>query len=175
MTFIFFITSLISLCVASIASFISAFTKKPLLLAIFVPLITICGSAIYFSYTSVLGYSVNMDWEQLPDKFTVIYFKVEDKTSIHLWLLEKRKTRLVTVPYMETAEDAMEGERKTMGQGTPVTFGKEKISGKSGNRNRQRSPDGNGQGKKRRPSWRYKVLSKGDPIPGTALRPKEQP
>ena len=183
MTYALFLISLIGLCIASLAAFITAFRKRSWPLLIFAPLIAIAGSCIYFSYTSVLGYPVELTWEQLPARITVVFFKVEGKESISLWLIEGNTTRLVILPYIEPAENGLEGERGTMGQGTPVTF---QAMGKKG-KGQGQPGDGQGQGGEGADGadgaegigplgvgggWRYYVISKGDPIPGTALPPK---
>lgn len=178
MSYELFVLSLIGLCAASIAAFVAAFRNKSLLLAVFVPLIAICGSSIYFSYTAVLGYPVQMQWKDMPDKFTVVYFRVADKRSITLWVLDKGTTRLIELPYNKPAEDGLEGERSTMGQGTPVTFkknakGKGKGKGKGQGQGEGRPGEGEpGDGERGRHGWKYRVESKGDPIPGGALPPK---
>lgn len=184
MSYSIFILSLIGLCIAAIAAFIGAFRAKSRLLVIFVPLIGLCGSLIYFSYVSVLGFPVKMEWEQLPDKITVIYFRVDGTESITLWLFEGGTTRLIELPYIEPAENSLEGERGMMGTGVPVTFergsgqggahgkgGKGKGKGKggkggAGNGKDSGEEEGEGHG------WRYKVRSYGIPIDGGSMTPK---
>ena len=179
MTYSLFILSLLSLCAASIAAFIMAFKKRSWPLIVFVPLITLCGSFIYISYTSVLGYPVQMEWKDMPSRFTVIYFRVVEKETISLWVIDKKSTRLIELQYNTRAEDGLEGERGTMGQGTPVTFMKkgkglgqpgEGAQGALGLGNR----DGDQEGRRGQRGWKYKVESRGDPIPGNALPPKVQ-
>ena len=170
MTFTIFITSLIFLCIVALAAFIVSFSKKALWLCLIVPLISLSGSSIYFSYKSVLGFPAKLSWEELSDKFTVIYFKADGKKSITLWLLESEDSRVVTLPFQKEAENAMEGERKTMGEGTPVTFKKFKNKSNHAGNSSALMQGGTHSGEG---LWRYIVLSKGEPIPGNALRPKE--
>ena len=175
MSYALFVLSLIGLCAASIAAFVAAFKERSYLLAVFVPLIAICGSFIYFSYTSVLGYPAQMEWRELPNKITVIYFRVVEKRTITLWLIDKGSTRLVELPYNRSAENGLEGERGTMGQGTPVTFKKSGKKGRGlGQVRGQGLRDGpmSREGQQGSGGWKYRVQSRGDPIPGGALPPK---
>ena len=181
--FSLFILSLLGLCAAAIATFIITFRRHSFLLLVFVPLIAVCGSFIYFSYISVLGYPVSMKWEEMPKEITVIFFRVANNESIVLWLFDGSKTRLVELPYAKPAEDGLEAEREKMGEGTPVTF-KTKSKGK-GQKGEGEPGEGEGEGmqgdgqpgdqkeaKQGRPGWRYKVESYGDPNSGGKLPPK---
>jgi hypothetical protein len=175
MSYELFVLSLIGLCIASIAAFISAFKSRSYLLGVFVPLIALCGSFIYFSYTSVLGYPAQMEWRDLPEMISVIYFRVIGKETITLWIIDKGTTRLVRLPYSKSAENGLEGERKTMGQGIPVTFKK----GGNGKGQGEGIPGtgirGVGEGDTsgvRGHGWEYRVKSRGDPIPDGSLPPK---
>jgi len=182
--FSIFIISLLGLCAAAIATFIAAFRKHSYLLVVFVPLIAICGSLAYFSYISVLGYPVRMGWNDLPKQITIIYFHVVNKETITLWLFEKDTTRLIELPYIESAEDGLEAERQKMGQGVPVTF-KTKSKAKKGEKGENDSEEegtegegngikGNKHGKKGgRGGWQYRVESYGQFIPGGSLPPKQ--
>ncbi len=182
-----FIVSLLGLCAACIASFIAAYKLRSLLLMVFVPVIAACGSFIYFSYVSVLGYPVEMKWEQLPPEITVIYFHVSGKESITLWIFEGDTTRLVKLPFEQGGEDVLESGRPQMGKGAPMTL--KKAKGRKGMMNGEGAEgegeegegDGTGEpgdeGKDGRPGrqgggWRYKVDSFGEPIPGGSLPPK---
>lgn len=169
MSYSLFVLSLLCLCAVSIAAFVCAFKSRSFLLGVFVPLIALCGSFIYFSYTSVLGYPVQKEWRELPNQVTVIYFRVVEKETITLWVMDDKTTRLIELPYYSPAEEALEGEREAMGQGIPVTFKKDgKATGTSGNRGHTTEGlEGTG-----RPGWGYKVESRGDPIPGGKLPPK---
>lgn len=187
-----FIVSLLGLCAAAIASFIAAYRLRSLILMVFVPIIATCGSFIYFSYVSVLGYPVELQWKDLPNEITVIYFHISNKESITLWLFEGegKVTRLVRLPYEEGAEDVMEQGRERMGKGAPMTLKKSKSGkmGKPGEGEEGEGGDGEGgegeggegrdgeQGEGGRPGraggWRYKIDSFGEPIPGGALPPK---
>lgn len=192
--YVLFIVSLLGLCAASLSAFIVAFRKRSLPLLVFVPLIAFCGSFIYFSYTSVLGYPVEMEWHQLPSKISVIYFRVE-KNSITLWLLEDKNTKLVKLPYDDKAENDLEAQREKMGQGTPVNFRKLGQNGEGQDGEDGEQGEANGQTKGRsgargmaqkraagrdskngdtegRGGWRYRVESYGEPIPGGTLPPK---
>lgn len=177
MSYELFVLSLIGLCAASIAAFISTFRNRSFLLAVFVPMIALCGSFIYFSYTAVLGYPAQMQWRELPPKITVIYFRVTGKRSITLWMLDRGTTRLVELPYYKPAEDGLEAERGTMGRGTPVTFAKDGKPGKKGQgqgegQGRQPGEGVDGVGQRGVGGWKYRVQSRGEPIPGGALPPK---
>lgn len=178
MSYELFVLSLIGLCIASVAAFISAFKEKSFLLVVFVPLIALCGSFIYFSYTAVLGYPIKMEWQQMPEKFTVVYFRVKGRDTITLWILDKGTTRLIELPYSKPAENGLEGERQTMGQGIPVTFkktgkgkGEGQGQGQEGQEGRQGEGDSTVDGQNGH-GWKYRVHSKGEGIPGGALPPK---
>jgi len=182
MTDVIFIGSLLFLCACCLASFIYSFTKKPWILCLMVPLIALSGSAVYFSYQSVLGYPIEMSWQQLPNKFTVIFFKIKNKKTIDLWLLNEKSTRLVTLPYNKQAEKTLEAERKTMATGKPVTItkSKEATSGQKGNgvKNGKRNKAGKmgkmGSGKAGSHGWNYRVESRGQMmIPGKDMPRKE--
>lgn len=172
MSYTLFILSLLSLCASSIMAFISAFKNRSFLLGVFVPLIALCGSFIYFSYASVLGYPVQKEWSELPNKVTVIYFRVVEKETITLWIFDGNTTRLIELPYHRPAENVLESERKSMGQGIPVTFEKgDQASNKNGV---AAEDEGNptDTGTLGQSGWKYKVESRGDPIPGGSLPPK---
>jgi len=176
--YVLFILSLIGLCAASLMAFIVSYRKNPLLLAATVPMIALCGSLCYFSYQSVIGYPMQTQWKNLPDKITVIFFRVVGKETISIWLLEEDdNTRVIDLPYMEQAEDGLEGGRKKMGQGIPATFERPgKGEGKPGEgKPGEGEPGGEpGEGKddKDRKGWRYKIKSYGDGFPGGSLPPK---
>jgi len=176
-----FVLSLVGLCVAAVAAFVVALKNKSWPLALFVPLIALCGSGAYFSYVSVLGYPVETEWNKLPEKITVIYFRIQSKEKITLWLFDKDTTRIVTVPYVKPAEEGLEQGRPKMGKGIPVTYkrgGKGKGNGKGGQGNGKGRGQGQGNGKGRpgngngRGGWRYKIESFGEPVPGGKLPPK---
>lgn len=175
MSYTLFILSLLSLCASSIAAFICAFKNRSFLLGIFVPLIALCGSFIYFSYTSVLGYPVHKQWDQLSDSVTVVYFRVVDKETITLWTIDGQTTRVIELPYNEPVENALEAERSILGKGIPVTFKRQGQSGGQGTENTQGVEDQEGTPSDLQPhGWRYKVESRGDPIPGGSLPPKTE-
>jgi hypothetical protein len=176
MNYTIFILSLIGLCISSLVTFITAYRKRPLPLLIFVPLIALCGSSLYTSYHAILGYPVQMEWNQLPNKITVVYFRVTGET-LSLWLLDGDTTRLVHLPFSKSTQETMEAQRSVMGRGTPVTFKKTRngtgADGKAdedddeGDPNNKKGKHGKRGGK----GWRYKVDSYGDPIRGS-LPPK---
>lgn len=172
MTYTVFILSLISLCVASLTAFVSSLRRRSLELLIFVPLIALSGSLIYFSYHEVLGFPVQRTWEKMGKRFTVIFFRIKEKESITLWTMEKNKTRLVELPHLEAAEEAMEKQRAIMGKGIPVTFLRQdgkmsRDAGAGAEPGGLEDGDSGGQG-----GWNYIIESKGNPIPGTDLPPK---
>jgi hypothetical protein len=187
--FTIFCLSLIGLCLAALVSFISGFRRRSKTLVLFVPIIALCGSIIYSEYVNVLGYPVELDWDQLDQRITIIYFRVEKKKSIDLWLYEERTTRLVRLPYLQPAEDALEGQRRQMGRGAPATFVKRSDSGlgepnkgrpgqgkgAKGKGRRGQSLKGNRRGRKgllRDGGWLYKIESHGFAIPSGNLPPK---
>jgi len=187
-----FIVSLLGLCAACVASFIAAYRLRSKLLMVFVPIIATCGSFIYFSYVSVLGYPVELQWKELPSEITVIYFHIENKESITLWLFDGDTTRLVKLPYEQAGEDVLESGREKMGKGAPMTL--KKTKGKGGKfdgdegvegdgeegdgEGGEKGAPGDGKGKKGKGGrqgqggWRYKVESFGEAIPGGSLPPK---
>jgi len=179
MNYTIFILSLVGLCASSLVTFITAYRKRPLPLLVFVPLIALCGSSLYTSYHAILGYPVQMEWNQLPDKITVVYFRITGET-ISIWVLDGSTTRLVQLPFSKETQEAMEGERPVMGRGIPVTF--KKVQGgaradgkKGGDGDDEDGDDSDGDpngkrgkhGKRGRGGWHYKVDSYGDPIRGS--------
>lgn len=173
--------SLLILFASALSVFLYTFSRKPWTLAICVPILAVSGSVAYFSHQAVIGYPVEMTWEELPKEFTVVFFKVENKQRVYLWLLEGSKKRLVRLPYAKTAEDAMERQRPQMGRGTPVTFektekqgnGEGKGKGKGKGKNGKPGKPGDGKGKQGTGQFEYRAKSFGDPIPGNTLPPKE--
>ncbi|MCK5600457.1 hypothetical protein KAR91_01220 [Candidatus Pacearchaeota archaeon] len=157
-------SSFVILMFVALFSFIISFHKARWTLAILAPILLCAGVMGFNSYKALLGYPVSLEWEQLPERWTVIFFRVEDKTTISLWLLQNNTTRLVKLPYVEQAKEVLEGEKPTMGRGVPVTFGKkgegdENSEGNPG----EESTDPNEQ---KDGGWNYKVQSYGDPIEG---------
>lgn len=180
-----FVISLLGLCTAALASFIACYRRRSLLLVVFVPLIALCGSFLYFSYTSVAGYPVDLGWNELPEKITVIYFRVKPQQSITVWLFDGDKTRLIRLPWLKPAEDGLEAQRGKMGKGIPVTFKRAGGGqGGEGEPGEGEGGEGNGQGRGRRGQgrpgdgqgqgggWQYKVESFGEFIPGGSMPPK---
>lgn len=153
--------SFVILMFVALFSFVISFNNYRWTLAILVPIILCAGAMGVSSYKALLGYPVSLEWEQLPEKWTVVFFRVEDKTTISLWLLQKDTTRLVKLPYRKPAEEALEAEKPKMGKGIPVTFGEKKDgdekNGESGENN---------LGESNKNGWKYKVQSYGDPIKG---------
>ncbi len=154
---LFLAASIISLMFITVFSLVITFYNTRWVLIFMIPLVIAIGMVGITSYKSMLGYPVNIEWHQMPNKWTAIFFRVKDKDSISIWLLENKTTRLVKLPYIKKAQDALEAEKKKMGSGTPVTFGKNKKSSKGG-----KGVDG----------WKYGVKSYGDPIRG--ILPKKQ-
>jgi len=119
-----------------------------------------------------------MEWNQLPDKITVVYFRVTGET-ISIWVIDGSTTRLIQLPFSRNTQEAMESQRPVMGRGIPVTFKKvrdgAKVDGEEGDGDEEGNdgPDGKKgkRGKKGRRGWHYKVDSYGDPIRGS-LPPK---
>ncbi|MBT5188184.1 MAG: hypothetical protein HOM01_15355 [Kordiimonadaceae bacterium] len=165
---------LISIVVLSICSFIAVAvaSRKSHLLA-FIAAIAILFSSMsaYSNYKAALGQPVEMTWSEMPSKFTVVFFRIEGKNRIILWLIGDQ---LVALPYLEDAEEGLEGERLTMGGGTPSTF-ETKGEGGEGDGDGGEG-DGEGDGGDGAGSgvegWGYELQSRGGQvIPGT-LPPK---
>jgi hypothetical protein len=168
-----FILALLGLCVSTLAAFIIAFRRRSLALVLFVPMIAACGSAIYFSYVAVLGYPAKLEWNELPNRITVIYFRVQEEESITLWLLERERTRLVELPYREGARSALEGERMVMGRGIPTTFVDQGGGGKGKGKGRGRGKGKKGNGEEGEGhGWRYRIESYGEGVPFGSMPPK---
>lgn len=177
MQFIIFLISLIFLCVSSFISFLIAARAKSKFLCIFAPLIILAGSFIYFTYISVLGYPIQKSWENIPDTFTVIFYRVYNKEKISLWLLDRdsQKSRIVEVPYNEKAEEKLREARKNMAMGSPVTFFKEKTGIPVEGTAKQKGDNKEGSQKNKEKSnggWLYEIKSIGIVIPGDSLPPK---
>jgi len=166
---------LISIVVLSICSFVAVAvaSRKSQLLAFVAAAIILSSSVVaYSNYKAVLGQPVDMVWSEMPNKFTVVFFRVEEKERIIMWLLGDQ---LVSLPYREDAEKGLEEERGTMGEGTPSTFeAKEGGDGDGGDGTGE--GEGNGQGEQGAgggvEGWGYELQSRGGQvIPGT-LPPK---
>ena len=142
-------TSVVSLAFVALLAFVIAFRNSRWTLVVLVPTIVLTGILGISSYKSLLGYPVNLQWSDLPGEWTVLFFRVEGKANITLWLIDGNTTRLIELPYKEKAEEALQGQKYIMGKGIPVTFGEKKE-------------DKNNEGE----GWNYKVESYGDPIEG---------
>lgn len=155
-----FLLSLLSLFLSAILTFILGFRKRTLPLSTLVPLLAICSSLSYFSHKAVLGYPVNLTWDQMPDQFTVVYFHIDPSEEIDLWVLEGETTRLIHLPKMAPAKEALEKARGQMGQGVPTTF------------RRKTSERPSEKGENGRSGWKYEIPSYGEPVPEGSLPPK---
>lgn len=120
--------SITGLMFTALLAFVIAFRNARWTLFILVPLILSIGSLGVFSYKSLLGYPTQLEWSEMPDPWTAIFFRAKDKKTMTIWLLEEQATRLVQLPYDKRAMDALQKERSIMGQGIPATFsGRGKI------------------------------------------------
>lgn len=97
-------------------------------------------------------------------------------------MFDKERTRLVSLPYLEQVEKLLEQNKEIMGKGTPITIEKHKKEmgrkGKKGGNNKGKGKQGT-KGKaaqigSAKNGWHYRVKSKGDPIPGSSVPPKEK-
>jgi hypothetical protein len=164
-------TFLISIIVLSVSAFISvAFASRNSKLLATIAAIAILASSVgaYDNYKEVLGQPIYMTWEEMPQKFTVIFFRIEETSSIVLWL---QGDQLVILPYDPDAEGGLEGERDTMGEGTPSTFEKDGEGTGDGDGEGEgegQDGDANGDGG----GWGYQLKSRGGhALPGD-LPPK---
>lgn len=161
-----FTVYLVLLSIACLASFIFSYRKRKTELVLLVPLITLSGSLLYYSYKDVLGYPTESTWEEMPEQFTVIYFRAYQE-KITLWVIEGDSNKLIELPPSKEAHEALEMARDIMGRGTPVTFEKsEKENGRDGDEGNSGGEQGSGQ-------YNYRVLSEGQPIPGHKMIEKE--
>lgn len=140
-------------------------------------LVSVCGYNSYLSHKEVLGLPVNMTWEEMPSKFTVNFFRIVGKDAIILWLVPDQ---LVKLPFDPNAQESLEGERDSMGEGQPSTF--EEGGGGEGQQG-DGSADGDGQGDgsgendgeeegSGQGGWHYELKGRGNmAIPGN-LPPK---
>lgn len=166
--------SIVGLLFVTLISFVLMAKETRWTLAILVPVLLASGVLGVMTHKSLLGYPVKMEWEEMPEEWTVIFFHVEGKRTITLWLLLDDTTRLVQLPYVEQAEEAMQQQKPIMGQGIPVTFGEKQAQ--DGEGESQGGGDGDGEegqeGDQAGQSWGYKVQSYGDPIDSGKLPAK---
>lgn len=156
--------SIVGLLFVTLISFVLMAKETRWTLAILVPVLLASGVLGVMTHKSLLGYPVKMEWEEMPEEWTAIFFRVEGKTTITLWLLENETTRLVQLPYMDGAENALQAQKPIMGQGIPVTFGEEEGGpGQSGIGEEQEGEQSEGEAGQ---GWSYSVSSYGDPIRG---------
>jgi len=140
--------------------------------------VSVCGYNAYTSHKQALGAPVKMTWEEMPSKFTVNFFKIIGKRAIVLWL---NPDQLVILPYISEAEDALEGERESMGNGQPSTFaegegspgGREGEGGEGDGDGSGNGESGEGEsGESGQGGWNYELKGRGNnAIPG-GLPPK---
>ena len=168
---------LISIVILSTCAFLAvavASRKSHLLASVAAIAILLSSVMAYSNYKAVLGQPVEMVWSEMPSKFTVVFFRVEEKDRIIMWLIGDQ---LVSLPYQEDAEKGLEEERGTMGEGTPSTFeAKEAGDGDGGDGEGEGEGEGSGDGEEGEGSgvggWGYELQSRGGQvIPGT-LPPK---
>jgi uncharacterized membrane protein YgcG len=173
MTF-FGINVLLLIVACFIGLFFVASSKRrlALFLALFVSFV---GYNTYSSHKDVLGIPVNMTWEELPSKITINFFRIDGDSAILLWLAPDQ---LVRLPYNPDAEDALEGERESMGEGIPSTFEGGGGEGEQGDGEGEgQGGEGNGEGEagEGEPGaggWNYHLLGRGGvAVPGS-LPPK---
>lgn len=173
---------LISILVLTLCSFLAvglSARKSPIFAVVAAVLVSMSGINSYVSYKDALGVPMVVSWRELPQTLTVVFFRVNGEESITLWL---EPDRLVVVPYEEDAEEALEGERESMGSGNPSTFSKEgsgsgeagdggsdEDSGESGN------GEGEGEGEQGAGAgagWPYELESRGGQVIPGDLPPK---
>lgn len=151
------------------------------LLSIVVPCIVFICCLTFFTYKSILGDPIDMTMSELPDKITVVFFKVNGKDDIELWLTNNGKSQLVKITYDEGAEDALHDERGKMAEGIPVTFelkGKAEGEGSENGEGTEGGEGEEGQGlegsgeQAGNLGWKYKVESYGEPVLPGRLPPK---
>lgn len=169
-----------SIMVVVISAFIAIFTlgkdRRGVLAAVLSVVVAVSGYSSYTNYKEVMGIPVEMEWSDLPDQITVVFFKAEENRLV-LWL---EPNQLVSLPYLEEASDALEGERDSMGGGVPSTFGEKGGSGEDNG-----GGDGEGQGGQGNPGdgedgeegsggggWRYFLKSRGSQAQPGDLPPK---
>lgn len=165
--------SLVGLCFAVLATYIIGNRRREVLLLVGVPILSVMSALVYFSYMSALGYPVEATWEQMPDRISVIYFRVEGQEKITLWMFDQGETRIMRLPFSKGAEDTLEGIRKVVGAGIPVTL-KRKQKGLElpGDEEGEGEGDPSKAGKRGKKGWDYEVQSLGDPIDGDGMPPK---
>jgi len=164
--------ALVVLGLVVLACLIQAFNTEKLVLVLFVPVIAIAAANCYISYDDLLGYPVELEWNELPSTITVIYFDLDHDVSITLFLKEDDTTRIVQLPWLDAAEDALEGERESMGDGEPSTFETTGGQGEGEGGEGDGDGDGEGGGGDGGGGWNYQIQSRGSVVvPGT-LPPK---
>lgn len=169
-----------SIMAVVLSAFIAIFTlardRRGVLAAILSVVVAVSGYSSYTKHKEVMGIPVEMEWSDLPDQITVVFFKAEGSRLV-LWL---EPNHLVSLPYLEQASDALEGERDSMGGGVPSIFGEKGGTGEDGGEG-----DGEGQGGQGSPGdgedgdegsggggWRYLLKSRGSQAQPGDLPPK---
>ena len=166
------LSAFLSLFVLSVASKSSGAKVVAAVLAV---VVSGAGFFSYVTHREVMGRPVEMQWSELPSEITVFFFRIEGEDNIILWL---DPDQLVSLPYDNKAEEALEAEREGMGEGTPATFGEGEGDGGEGQEGEGEGEGGEGEGDEGEGEgngprgWRYELKSNGSQVvPGT-LPPK---
>ena len=172
-----FLFSLVVLVLAAFARIVLPH-RRAFVSALAATIVSLAGLNAYDTYTEVVGVPVEMTWEQMPDEFVVNFFRVEGEASIILWL---QPDQLVVLPWVEEAEEALEGERGSMAEGNSSKFSKGGVEGGDGEQGEGdgegSGQDGNGDGSEEGQEsggggWQYNVQSRGAYVPSDSLPAK---
>jgi hypothetical protein len=169
-----FIISLIILTVCAFLATATSAKSSPVVAFAAAVAIATAGIASYSSYKEVLGRPVAMTWEEMPEEFTVIFFRIVGEDAIILWL---DGDQLVSLPYNKDAKDSFEGERESMGSGIPSTFkgtesGEEGEEGEGEGGAGEGYEEGDGDGEDGSVGWEYELKSRGGQVFPGDLPPK---
>lgn len=159
-------------CVIGLVATVYTWRRGGRWVLLWIPTICIAAAVGGLAYKSLLGKPVDID--DFPDKFTLIWFKVDEPKSITAWIIlpGEKKGRLVIVPYNRETHKGMESLREALKSGNGVYLEKNPKRGRSGDSKSEQ--DGNGisgeQGTDSQNSagWPYRTPTSGPPtgLPG---------
>lgn len=122
------VIGLTMLGLVSLTSFVIAFKNTKWTLVILVPAITAVSCFTVYSYKDLMGLPVNAKWEDLPKEIRIVFFKVENKDKILIWVEENRSSKLYRVENTKEAKDMLVQNKKSMKSGGVMTLVKIKKS-----------------------------------------------
>ena len=159
----FFLISFIIFGVLFLGTFIYAFKKIDRVLIFVVPLLIGSLCVLSATYSTMFGYGVEGEWEELPDEISIVFFETR-YDSISVWVKSGSKDRLYHLPRNSGAEAMFEKHRKSMGEGKHLNLKRsEEGQQSSGDQEGQQGEEeNNGEGNEDSVGFNYKVESIGN-------------